>query len=67
VTTWHSAKGGGKVTEDVHWSRVRYTGYSFISIDVEPAHSGRESKLTVKAIAETGKQIDTFTVARRAS
>ncbi|MEE4543908.1 metallophosphoesterase family protein [Streptomyces sp. V4-01] len=66
VTTWHSAKGGGKVTDTVNWSRVRYTGYSFISVDVEPARSGRESTLTVSAIAETGKRIDHFTVARRA-
>lgn len=66
VTTWHSAKGGGKVTETVHWSRVRYTGYSFISVDVEPAHEGRESTLTVSALAETGARVDHFTVARRA-
>ncbi|MBY8878257.1 purple acid phosphatase family protein [Actinacidiphila acidipaludis] len=67
VTTWHSAKGGGKVTDLVHWSRVRYTGYSFISVDVEPARAGRESTLTVSAIAETGERIDHFTVARRAN
>ncbi|MFC4033936.1 purple acid phosphatase family protein [Streptomyces polygonati] len=66
VTTWHSAKGGGQVVDTVHWSRVRYTGYSFISVDVEPARSGRESTLTVSAIAETGQRVDHFTVARRA-
>ncbi|WP_405583654.1 purple acid phosphatase family protein [Streptomyces sp. NBC_01190] len=66
VTTWHSAKGGGQVADTVHWSRVRYTGYSFISVDVEPARSGRESTLTVSAIAETGERVDHFTVARRA-
>ncbi|MYS20934.1 Calcineurin-like phosphoesterase [Streptomyces sp. DvalAA-14] len=66
ITTWHSAKGGGQVADTVHWSRVRYTGYSFISVDVEPARSGRESTLTVSAIAETGQRVDHFTVARRA-
>ncbi|MFF6957607.1 fibronectin type III domain-containing protein [Streptomyces sp. NPDC088197] len=66
VTTWHSAKGGGKVADTVEWSRVRYTGYSFISVDVEPARPGRESTLTVSALAETGARIDHFTVARRA-
>ncbi|WP_415924598.1 hypothetical protein [Streptomyces sp. MI02-7b] len=66
VTTWHSAKGGGQVVDTVHWSRVRCTGYSFLSVDVEPARSGHEAKLNVSAIAETGQRIDHFTVARRA-
>ncbi|MCZ4098353.1 metallophosphoesterase family protein [Streptomyces sp. SID13666] len=66
VTTWHSAKGGGKVTETVAWSRVRYTGYSFIAVEVEPASSGRTSTLTVSALAETGERVDHFTVARKA-
>ncbi|WUH89021.1 metallophosphoesterase family protein [Streptomyces sp. NBC_00433] len=66
VTTWHSAKGGAHVVDTVHWSRVRYTGYSFVSVDVQPGRPGRESTLTVSAIAETGKRIDHFTVARRA-
>ncbi len=66
VTTWHSAQGGGQVADTVHWSRVRYTGYSFVSIDVQPARAGRESTLTVSAIAETGQRIDHFTVARQA-
>ncbi|WP_202234355.1 purple acid phosphatase family protein [Actinacidiphila reveromycinica] len=65
VPTYYQAKGG-HVAETVHWSRVRYTGYSFLSVDVQPAHAGGESTLTVSAIAESGERIDHFTVARRA-
>ncbi|MFI6350168.1 purple acid phosphatase family protein [Streptomyces sp. NPDC050560] len=65
VDSYYQAKGG-HVAETVHWSRVRYTGYSFLSVDVRPAHAGRESTLTVSAIAESGERVDHFTVARRA-
>ena len=34
VDTFHWTKGGGKATETVEWSRVRYTGFSFLSVEV---------------------------------
>ena len=40
VNTFHSAKGGAKVTDTVEWSRVRYTDYSFVSVEVE---AGRQA------------------------
>jgi hypothetical protein len=60
-----------KVTETVEWSRVRYTGYSFLAVEVEPAPKGHTAKghtakLTVSALAESGERIDHFTVARTA-
>jgi len=57
---------GGKVTESVDWSRVRYTGYSFIRVDAKPAPAGRTATLTVRALAATGAEVDRFVVARRA-
>ncbi|MCP2312499.1 purple acid phosphatase family protein [Kitasatospora paracochleata] len=66
VDTFHFAKGGVKVPEKVQWSRVRYTGYSFIKVDVAPAHRGRTTTMTVTALAEDGTRIDHYTVARRA-
>jgi hypothetical protein len=56
----------GKQNETVAWSRVRYLNYSFLRVDVTPAHKGRLATLTVRGIAETGAEVDHFTVARRA-
>ncbi|MET9500913.1 purple acid phosphatase family protein [Streptomyces sp. NPDC006259] len=56
----------GRQNETVAWSRVRYLDYSFLRVDVTPAARGRYATLTVRGIAETGEQIDHFTVARRA-
>ncbi|MGW2044312.1 purple acid phosphatase family protein [Streptomyces sp. NPDC001858] len=56
----------GKVDETVTWSRVRYLDYSFLRVDVTPASKGRTATLTVRGIAETGAQVDHFTVARKA-
>ncbi|MDX2937466.1 purple acid phosphatase family protein [Streptomyces ipomoeae] len=57
---------GGKVDETVTWSRVRYLDYSFLRVDVKPAPKGHLATLTVRGIAETGEEVDRFTVARRA-
>jgi len=55
----------GKQNETVAWSRVRYLNYSFLRVDVAPAVKGRMATLTVRGIAETGAEVDRFTVARR--
>ncbi|WP_395296706.1 fibronectin type III domain-containing protein [Kitasatospora hibisci] len=64
VDTYYFAKGGGKVAEKVEWSRVRYTGYSFIKVDVTPAHVGAKSAMKVTALAEDGTQVDHYTILR---
>jgi hypothetical protein len=56
---------GGRRNETVAWSRVRYLDYSFLRVDVTPAPKGRTATLTVRGIAETGEEVDRFTVARR--
>lgn len=61
VDTYHWSKGGDKERETVEWSRVRYTGFSFIAVAVRP---GTRPTLTVSALAETGERVDHFTVAR---
>ncbi len=45
----------------VEWSRVRYTGFSFIAVEVEP---GRRPRMKVTALAESGERIDHFEVTR---
>ncbi|WP_223735808.1 purple acid phosphatase family protein [Streptomyces purpurogeneiscleroticus] len=61
VDTYHWSKGGGKNTEKVEWSRVRYTGFSFLAVEVETGHRPR---MKVTALAETGERIDHFDVER---
>ncbi|MGV9246825.1 fibronectin type III domain-containing protein [Streptomyces sp. NPDC003710] len=56
----------GRQNETVAWSRVRYLDYSFLRVDVTPAPKGRYATLMVRGIAESGEQVDHFTVARRA-
>ncbi|MET8222941.1 purple acid phosphatase family protein [Streptomyces sp. NPDC004082] len=56
---------GDRQNETVAWSRVRYLDYSFLRVDVTPAPKGRTATLTVRGIAETGEEVDRFTVARR--
>jgi len=66
VPSYYWDTDGNKVTETIGWSRVRYTGYSFLAVDVEPAHAGRTTTLTVRAVAENGSKIDRFTLKRMA-
>ncbi|MFJ4679565.1 purple acid phosphatase family protein [Kitasatospora sp. NPDC088783] len=66
VVTYHFEKGAVHVPETVHWSRVRYTGYSFVKVDVTPAHPGANSTMKVTALAEDGTRIDHYSIVRRA-
>ncbi len=66
VPSYYWDADGNKVTETVAWSRVRYTGYSFLAVDVAPARAGRTTTLTVRAVAETGAEIDRFVIRRTA-
>ncbi|MGK5631667.1 purple acid phosphatase family protein [Streptomyces sp. URMC 123] len=45
----------------VEWSRVRYTGYSFLAVEAEP---GSRPRLKVSALAENGRRVDAFEVVR---
>ncbi|WP_432142047.1 fibronectin type III domain-containing protein [Streptomyces sp. bgisy084] len=61
VDTYHWSKGQKKTKETVEWSRVRYTGYSFIAVEVTP---GSRPRMKVTALAESGERIDHFEVTR---
>lgn len=45
----------------VEWSRVRYTGFSFLAVESRP---GDRPSLAVTALAESGRRVDHFTVSR---
>ncbi|MEU1085705.1 purple acid phosphatase family protein [Streptomyces sp. NPDC005576] len=61
VDTYYVAKGGVHAAETVEWSRVRYTGYSFLAVEVSV---GPHPKMKVTALAESGARIDHFEVSR---
>nr|WSZ98670.1 metallophosphoesterase family protein [Streptomyces sp. NBC_00857] len=61
VPSYHWETGGEKATETVEWSRVRYTGFSFLAVEVT---TGSSPELKVTALAETGERVDHFTVTR---
>lgn len=61
VNTYHVVKGSGKATETVEWSRVRYTGFSFLAVEVQP---GQHARMKVTALAESGERIDHFEISR---
>ncbi|GAA5180424.1 metallophosphoesterase [Rugosimonospora acidiphila] len=64
VPSYVWANGGTKVTETVTWSRVRYTGYSFLAVDVRPADEGHKTTLTLRALTEAGTEIDRVVLER---
>jgi hypothetical protein len=64
VPSYVWANGKVKVTETAHWSRVRYTGYSFLAVDVRPAEGGRKASLTLRALTEAGVEIDRVVLER---
>ncbi len=66
VASFINEPGGTTQAETVEWSRVRYTGYSFIAADVTPAPPGRTTTIHVRVLSETGVELDTVTLARRA-
>jgi hypothetical protein len=61
---WTAA--GVKVAEQATWSRVRYTGYSFVAVDAKPAAHGGTTTLTLRAITENGREIDRLILSRKA-
>ncbi|MFD7893827.1 purple acid phosphatase family protein [Streptomyces sp. NPDC059743] len=61
VPSYHWEPGGAKAAETVEWSRVRYTGFSFLAVEVTTGH---RPQLKVTALAETGERVDHFTVTR---
>ncbi|MFJ4786947.1 purple acid phosphatase family protein [Streptomyces sp. NPDC088794] len=61
VDTFRWTKSHGSAQETVEWSRVRYRGFSFLSVEAE---SGSRPALKVSALAQSGERIDHFEVRR---
>jgi hypothetical protein len=58
--------GGTTTPETVSWSRIRYTGYCLVVLESAPAKRGGTSRLTVRGLAESGRELDRFVLARTA-
>ncbi|MCX4883767.1 metallophosphoesterase family protein [Streptomyces sp. NBC_00847] len=63
VATFRWTKAKASVTETVEWSRVRYGGFSLLSVE---AQSGPRPALKVSALTDDGRRIDHFEVRRGA-
>jgi Purple acid Phosphatase, N-terminal domain/Calcineurin-like phosphoesterase len=63
VESYQWTKSRDRRAETVEWSRVRYTGFSFLSVEAE---AGAAPRLTVSALAQNGTRIDHFEVRRGA-
>lgn len=61
VDTFRWTRSGAKKDETVAWSRVRYTGFSLLRVEVE---TGPAARLKVSALADDGTRIDHFEVRR---
>ncbi|KJK35403.1 phosphoesterase [Streptomyces variegatus] len=63
VSTFRWTKSQDTKAEKAQWSRVRYRGFSFLSVEAE---SGARPRLKVSALASSGARIDHFEVRRGA-
>ncbi|EPH44634.1 metallophosphoesterase family protein [Streptomyces aurantiacus] len=61
ILTFHWTKLRLPDPDTVEWSRVRYTGFSFLAVEVT---TGARPKLTVSALAESGERVDHFEIER---
>ncbi|QKW09384.1 metallophosphoesterase family protein [Streptomyces sp. NA04227] len=61
ILTFHWTKLRLPDPDTVEWSRVRYTGFSFLAVEVE---TGAAPRMKVSALAQSGERIDYFEIAR---
>lgn len=61
ILTFHWTRLRLPDPDTVQWSRVRYTGFSFLAVEVT---AGASPKLTVSALAESGERVDHFEIRR---
>ncbi|MEU1129441.1 metallophosphoesterase family protein [Streptomyces sp. NPDC005900] len=63
VATFRWTKSRHAAPETVEWSRVRYTGFSFLAVEVT---AGARPRMSVSALAGNGERVDHFEVVRGA-
>jgi Calcineurin-like phosphoesterase/Purple acid Phosphatase, N-terminal domain len=63
VAGYSNQAGGTEVPETVAWSRVRYTGYGLLVVNVAAPVFGKAT-MVVRALNENGVELDNFTLSR---
>ena len=58
ITSYVAGSHGAKTPETVTWSRTRYLDYAFLSVHVTPAPPGGTATMSVRAVSDTGREID---------
>jgi hypothetical protein len=66
VVSFTAGNDKAKNPETVDWSQARYLDYALVRVDVVPGAPGADSSMTVRAIADTGQEIDRVTLVRTA-
>ncbi|WP_206281712.1 purple acid phosphatase family protein [Streptomyces agglomeratus] len=61
IVSFHWTKSRLPDPDTVEWSRVRYTGFSFLAVEAE---AGTSPRLKVSALAESGERVDYFEIRR---
>ncbi len=51
--------------ESVDWSQARYADYAVLAVDVVPAAPGRLTTMTLRAVTDTGVEVDRVVLERR--
>ncbi len=51
--------------ESVDWSQARYADYAVLAVDVVPAAPGQRTTMTLRAVTDTGVEIDRVVLERR--
>jgi Calcineurin-like phosphoesterase len=64
VTSYLAGSNGAKTPETVTWSRTRYLDYAFLSVHVTPAPPGGTATMSVRAVTDTGREIDRVDLVR---
>ncbi|WP_064745529.1 metallophosphoesterase [Pseudonocardia acaciae] len=65
VASFVNTADGAETPETVDWSQARYLDYALLAVDVVPGAPGTDSTMTVRAISDTGQEIDAVTLVRR--
>jgi hypothetical protein len=66
VTSFVAGPNGSKKPETVEWSQTRYLDYAFLSVHVTPAQAGQTTTMSVRAVTDSGTEIDRVDLNRTA-
>ncbi|MCD2193949.1 metallophosphoesterase [Actinomycetospora endophytica] len=67
VVSYQAVGESAKLPDVVDWSQARYLDYAYVTVDVVPPPGpGQTTTMTLRAITDTGQEIDRVTLERRA-